>query len=148
MSVTIGRNRADFKRWQARIAGPNIEKTGQQLHQKVHFQLADEMIFATPVGNPSLWQSPPPPGYTGGRARGGWQSSLHAPILAESGMIDKNGTNTAQNSHGVAASIPFGARSFIANNVPYILRLDQGWSTQAPADFIGRGFDRVGAQFS
>ena len=149
MSVTVGRSRRDFQKWGAKIVRPHVEKTGQQLHQKVHVQLDSEMVFATPVGNVSLWLHPEsaPPGYTGGRARGGWQSSIHAPILTEPGTIDPNGTNTHQAAQNVAAKIPFAVKSFVANAVPYILRLDQGWSTQAPVDFIGRGFDRVGAQF-
>lgn len=148
MSVTVGRSARDFRNWRIRVVGKNVEKTGVQLHQKVHIQLDSEMVFATPVGNPSLWQSPPPPGYTGGRARGGWQSSIHVPVLSEPDTVDKNGSNTHQAAVNVARKIPFASKSFIANVVSYIVRLNDGWSTQAPADFIGRGFDRVGAQFS
>lgn len=147
MSVTVGRSSADFRRWRVRTVAKNIEETGQKLHQKIHVQMDSELVFATPVGNPALWSSPAPPGYTGGRARGGWQSSIGAPILTETNRIDKNGAATHSAGQEVASRIGFAKRSFIANNVPYIVRLNEGWSTQAPANFIGRAFDRVGAQF-
>ncbi len=146
MSVTIG-GAKKFRQWRIKQVKKVIPKHAALIHQKAHIQLSDSLVFATPVGNPSLWQSPPPAGYAGGRARGGWQSSVHAPKLSETGTLDRNGSNTAQAGQSISRSIGFAIKSFITNNVPYIIRLNEGWSKQIPADFIDRAFDRVEAQF-
>jgi hypothetical protein len=46
------------------------EKTKRNVNdvkQAAAIELFGMIIKATPVGNPSLWKSPPPPGYVGGR---------------------------------------------------------------------------------
>lgn len=146
MATRRGDARA-FGRWSRNLTEKVVPKQVLQLHQKVHLQLVDSLIFDTPVGNPSLWKSPPPEGYVGGRARGGWETTLGAIPDAETGRIDPNGGATqAANHAGLMGLMPFGL-SVIVNMVPYIRRLNEGWSTQQAANFVERGLQRVQSQF-
>lgn len=74
-----------------------------------------------------------------GHARRNWQVNYGAPNGNELPGVDKNGANTVQN--GVSkvkagrtrnAFIPL----IVENNVPYIGRLNEGSSRQAPAMFV------------
>jgi hypothetical protein len=89
----------------------------------------------TPVGNPSLWESPAPKGYVGGAARGNWNASI--------GVIDE--TKNPSNREGGptakkladAVNRASGNKLYFTNSVPYIFRLEyQQWSTQAPAGMV------------
>ena len=75
-------------------------------------------------------------GYTGGRFRGNWQVTLNAPAAGDLERIDPAGAATI--AEGVAAIVPakFGATVYLVNNLPYALRLEYGWSTQAPAGVV------------
>ncbi|WP_139145744.1 hypothetical protein [Pseudomonas lundensis] len=75
-----------------------------------------------------------------GRAKGAWATSVGSP------------TNDAPDRLGEAASIaevvaitPPGAgqETYLANNLPYIERLENGSSTQAPAGMVTINMDRV-----
>ncbi|MEE4465532.1 hypothetical protein V2S84_25980, partial [Azotobacter chroococcum] len=62
-----------------------IEKAkgnADQVVKKVGIDMLAKIVDRSPVGNPSLWQSPPPPGYVGGRFRGNWQVTFNAPATA------------------------------------------------------------------
>lgn len=63
----------------------------------------------TPVGNPSLWKNPDaaPPGYVGGRARASWQFSQTSPVSVK-----------------------------VESNLPYIVALEFGHSSQAPQGMV------------
>lgn len=96
-----------------------------------------EVDRRSPVGDPSYWQNPPPPGYRPGLFRGNWQLSVDMPTLTETGRIDPTGAEaTAEN----LAAIPeqaFGHVYYLTNNVPYANRIENGWSRQAPAGVVG-----------
>jgi len=116
------------------------DKTGESVDDIIVATVTDlsrRVIQRTPVGNPSLWSSPPPPGYTGGQAKGNWFASIGSP----SNEIDRN--IRAKN-----ASVPLGRDErirmnaagniyYMVNNLPYIRRLEyEGWSTQAPQGMV------------
>ena len=90
-----------------------------------------------------------------GRARGNWQPSIGDPITSETGNTDKGGGTTIAKGNGLFARYEFGKKIFISNNVPYIQRLNEGHSQQAPAGFVQkaiivgiRNLDRQGDIFS
>lgn len=96
------------------------------------------VVLATPVGNPTLWASPAPAGYVGGRARANWQVSIGA---AASGVVageDAGGGSTISEGVGTINTAPAGQPIHITNNVPHIMPLNEGHSLQAPAGFIQR----------
>ena len=155
MKTTAGGAR-EFRVWAGRITGTEAPKRVKQLHAAIHGQLIDGLIFDTPVGDPSKWESlrradgsfrPPPPGYVGGRARGGWETTLGTVPAEETGNIDPGGGATQAANHAALMGLmPFGL-TVIANLVPYIRRLNEGWSTQQPANFVERNLQSVRAQF-
>lgn len=99
------------------------------------------VVLATPVGNPTLWQSPPPPGYVGGHARRNWHVTSGSKSDAELPGVDGAGQLTiAQGMTVITAwersGVRIGQPLHIQNAVPYIGRLNDGWSTQAPSGFV------------
>lgn len=142
----------DFHIHVKRTFDKEVPNWAQNAHEKIHNQTASLMIQGTPVGNPGLWQSKPPPGYVGGRARSNWQSSV---LIPKSG--EPNGPNASKyagagetetlNRQGIAGLKPY-SRSFISNNTPYILVLNDGvHSKQAPLMWMETALDQVKAQF-
>lgn len=93
------------------------------------------LVLKTPVGNPDLWQNPnaAPDGYTGGRARANWIASLNAPKIVERDATTRQSNDEAES---IMNSFNLGDTIYLANNVPYIRRLNEGWSKQAPTGFI------------
>ena len=104
------------------------------------FDLSRKIIKRTPVGNPDEWTPPiRPPGYTGGSARGNWQASINSPIRSERQNIDSNGNATIAEMMTVAQR-SVGQVFYLTNNLPYIERLENGWSQQAPAGMVRVSF--------
>lgn len=108
--------------------------------KKIVFDIGTKLALKTPVGDPDYWKSPPPPGYVGGRARGNWQYAINAPNVFNDSPIDKSGASVA--SH-IGAAMPHNASGivhYITNSVPYIERLENGWSRQAPHGMVNLTF--------
>jgi hypothetical protein len=149
--VAIARGNAKaFGRWLKRQQKRNIPRWSVGVHKEIHVKISDGWIEACPVGNPARWTTPPPPGYTGGRARGNFQSSINVPRPGETGRVDKSGTATKLAGQQGIAGLESGGRSFITNNVPYIVgsnSLNDGHSPQAPAQFLENVVDKVFEQF-
>jgi len=108
--------------------------------RRLGLSLLRRVVLRTPVGNPDLWKSPPPKGYVGGRARGNWQVAINGQTNEEeTGQRDRNGGPTI----GDGAAMIDGATGadvssiHIFNNVPYIVPLEEGHSTQAPHGMLG-----------
>lgn len=82
-------------------------------------------------------------GYTGGRFRGNWQIGFDAAPEGETDRIDKSGAETLAAGSAVLAQFRAANNSsiYFVNNVPYAVRLEFGYSTQAP-----RGMVRITAQ--
>ncbi len=92
--------------------------------RKIAIEVFRRVIMQTPVRS--------------GRARGNWQASIGSPALGEFESLDKDGNATIQKMIAEVArwkpedNLP----AFITNNLPYIQRLNDGWSKQAPSHFI------------
>lgn len=71
-----------------------------------------------------------------GRARGNWQPSIREPITSEISGTDKSGQPTISKARSNFGRFEVGQTIFISNNVPYIERLNEGHSSQAPAGFV------------
>jgi len=94
------------------------------------------VVLSTPVGMPSTWLSPPPKGYAPGHARFSWRTSLGNPVTFEVPGRDPGGTRTIAAGFVKIKTARFSQNIWFSNNAPYIGRLDQGWSRQAPAGFV------------
>ena len=112
---------------------------GDRMDQVVRGTLLDlsrRIVLRTPVGNPSLWQGPPPPGYTGGHAKGNWQASIGSPETGTTSTIDKSGSATLASINGKTQNAP-GNVWYLTNNLPYVsTALEYGSSTQAPTGMV------------
>ena len=106
--------------------------------------LLGELKVRTPVGNPDLWlhnkgTSDAPvythfltynnaDGYVGGRARSNWHLDV---AVATVKMVEPNADDQPNlTSYSIEKTI------FVSNNLPYIKRLNEGWSTQAPIGYV------------
>lgn len=118
-----------------------IEKCGTNsdlVVRKTVLDIGRSLVEKTPVGNPDMWQNPDakPPGYVGGHARSNWIYSTGTRVVQEIAGVDPSGEKTNER---IAASVPVKAAGmvhFIQNSVPYIQRLEDGHSHQAPNGFI------------
>lgn len=113
----------------AKKANGNLEK----VVRATVIELGKRMIRRTPVGDAKYWKSPAPKGYVGGRARSNWQYGNN---VRPGGILpissNPTGAPTSNLVNGVNTGQAFTVH-YLANNVPYILRLENGHSKrQAP----------------
>jgi hypothetical protein len=100
-------------------------------------RVSAELDRRSPVGDATYWKNKPPKGYVGGRFRGNWQLGVGVVPAGETGLIDPSG---AEAQGRVIATIPQEASGkvyWLANNVPYARRIEEGWSRQAPQGLVG-----------
>lgn len=68
-----------------------------------------------------------------GRARSNWLTTIGAPSSASTTNTDPSGAGALGQGRAIIEGWKLGmAPIFITNNVVYIMRLEQGWSAQAP----------------
>ena len=98
------------------------EKT-ELLFKKVCFDLSNSIIMDTAV--------------LSGAARGNWQpdiNSIQNDILE---IEDKSGNSTVAKVATQTNNLKLGQYFTLTNNLPYILRLEYGWSKKSPQGMIG-----------
>ena len=110
-------------------------KNMETVTRKVLLDIGTRLIERTPVGDPELWQSSPPPGYAGGRARGSWQYGFSTPVTSYKGTIDPSGSTTLTTLGNDINPVP--GIHFITSVLPYMQALEDGHSTQAPNGMVG-----------
>jgi len=123
---------SDMSKW----CKETMPKTMEKVVRRVVVEAANRAIFNSPVGDPSYWINPPPAGYAGGQFRRNWVYGFNSPPTDLIDDIDPSGQKTLaaiiSASHGRAGV------HYIANNVPYAQRIENGWSRQAPQGIVGR----------
>ena len=111
------------------------------------FAILRNLIFRSPVGNPTLWMGGPdsaPPGYVGGHFRRNWIVSIGGFSNVEIPGIDPAGAATLAQGRNVIRGFTRGKPGpnlIIQNNVPYANRLALGHSTQAEAGWVDQEID-------
>ena len=105
------------------------EKTIDEVVVDYVIGITARITEATPVGEPSEWKSKAPPGYVGGTARANWIPSIGSAETSPIESTDKERPKTLVRALGQRIS---GNLFYLTNNVPYIERLEYGWSDQAP----------------
>lgn len=139
----------------------DLEKFGERtvpsahlaLQKKIAIDLFSRIIEKNPVGNPSIWDGravdkkyPPrkaPKGYVGGRSRGNWQMSVSQ--VGASSLIEfpqdvetgdpPSAMQEVEAFNSISKAKPY-QTIWIFNNVRYIKRLEDGWSTQASSGMV------------
>ena len=115
----------------ARHAGANMDR----MVRRVVLEIGTRIVEKSPVGDADYWTSPAPPGYVGGRFRANWQYKFG---YVPSGTIDAvspSGSISIDSLSNVLVG-PTSGVHFIANNLPYAKRLENGWSRQAPRGMV------------
>ena len=115
---------------------------------KTAFAILANVVFGSPVGNPTLWLNPAgaPSGYTGGHFRRNWIVSIGGFATTVIEGVDPAGASTVASGKAVIDRFTksgqrLGPNLVIQNNVPYANRLAQGWSRQAAAGWVDRQVD-------
>lgn len=104
--------------------------------RKTVLDIGRRLVERTPVGDADYWKSPPPKGYVGGHARANWSHSEGVRVVQEIDGVDASGSKS---NDRIASSVSVNAAGkvhFIQNSVPYIERLEDGWSRQAPNGMV------------
>lgn len=115
-----------------KLADSMPERVNQEL-RKVALAVDQVLVLTTPVDT--------------GRARSNWQVTIGAPATGTvnafppSAKTDSIGVMGVSGTFAVNAAIAAtknydGGNIYITNNLPYIRRLNEGWSKQAPAGFV------------
>ena len=107
----------------AKLAGASVDETGRA----IVLELFGSVIKDTPVKS--------------GRAKGNWQTSMDSPATGET---DRKGEGPAlAEVSQQAASFGAGKVIYLSNGLPYILRLEYGWSKQQPGGMVRRNVARI-----
>ncbi len=123
---------ADVSKW-CRETVPDQHK---KVVRRVVAEIANRAVMMSPVGDPDNWESPAPAGYVGGRFRGNWQYGFGSAPTAFNDSIDPVGSSTISKIQSSIANA--NGLHWIANNLPYAQRIEDGWSTtQAPQGIVG-----------
>lgn len=97
----------------------------EQMHQAaraIALALFSRMIVLSPVDT--------------GRFRGNWQIDIEDPALIALERFDKAGQQTILAEAAKLINYKIGATIRMRNNVPYAVRLEYGWSKQAPQGVV------------
>ena len=105
--------------------GRNVEDNADQLVRKAALAIDAVLVLATPVDT--------------GRARANWQVELNRPAEGTTTNVSPSGREALEQGKSTIAGYRGGtpdAAVHITNNLPYIGKLNEGHSAQAPAGFV------------
>lgn len=110
----------------------NMDKI-DQISKKIMIDLDNKVVVRTPVDT--------------GRARGNWIPSVGAATFTVTEVNDKSGQlsiSASISAHMAAGKL---APMFLTNNLPYIQKLENGHSQQAPMGMAKLSVQEVAKQF-
>lgn len=108
-----------------RKIGSNIEKNADEAVRRCALAVDSAVVLATPVDT--------------GRARGNWQVELNTPAQGTPDNLSPSGREAIEAGKAKIAAYKGGTKQAsvnITNNLPYIGKLNDGHSAQAPAGFV------------
>jgi hypothetical protein len=100
----------------------NTARKMTRIARKVVLELFKRVIYKTPVDT--------------GRARSNWQVTIGTTASGTVEIDDKNGAATMSKAVADSRGFKAGDTIYLTNNLPYIRRLEEGWSRQAPAGMV------------
>ena len=107
-----------------------VEKAGDRADlvvRKVALDMFTKVVLKTPVDT--------------GRARGHWSAGVNNVPAGLTGRLDKSGAGAIAGITATVTTARAGDRIYLANNLPYIVRLEYGHSKQAPAGMVRTTID-------
>ena len=117
-----------------------VKKAKGNVHavtRKIVLDVGTRIVYRSPVGDASYWESPPPAGYIGGRFRANWQYGESVRPQGTLNTIDPKGNATIAKLVAGVKPDAAGKIHWLSNSLPYASRLEYGWSRQAPSGMIG-----------
>lgn len=90
--------------------------------QKVTLDIFSSIIFKSPVDT--------------GRFRGGWIATVGNYSRDLTDILDRNGSIAFANMSGLVSRTAAGNVVYMVNNLPYSIRLEYGYSKQAPLGMV------------
>ncbi len=90
--------------------------------RKIGLELFSRVIMRTPVDK--------------GRARANWQVAINSAPSGVLDLNDKDGSATISAADAAMTGLKAGDTIYLANNLPYIQKLEDGSSKQAPAGMV------------
>lgn len=116
------------------IVARGVRENTTRIVQRAALAADQAVVLATPVDT--------------GRARANWITSIGTPRLTATDATDKSGASSIAQGADVISRWRVGLGPiFIANSVPYILRLEEGSSRQAPSGMTRFAIQAARAQF-
>lgn len=103
---------SDLTRFEAKVKG-----VSEEVIRDSATALFSRIVRGTPVDT--------------GAAKGNWQVEIGAPPTGTTDTLDESGQATISAGQLKAATFTLADRLYFANNLPYIDRLEHGWSEQA-----------------
>ena len=95
----------------------------EKIFRKVCFDLSNSIIMDTAVDK--------------GTARGNWQPDINSIQNDVLEVEDKSGNATVAKVASQTNNLKLGQYFTLTNNLPYILRLEYGWSKKSPKGMLG-----------
>jgi hypothetical protein len=109
-----------------------IRDNTENLVRKLAMGILSNVVIATPVDT--------------GKARANWRVSLTNPLTDSIDEKDKSGREAINKGRMIVSVFRLKDVSInITNNLPYINRLNNGWSKQANAGYVERAIEGVQA---
>lgn len=114
----------NLSQFSARIRdiGRQVESNSVEVMKTVALVVDQAVVSATPVDT--------------GRAKTNWIAELNHPSSQITNIADPSGSTALSQARTTIASVRQGSTIHITNNLPYIQRLNDGYSAQAPAGFV------------
>lgn len=139
MATTNSDNARRFALDLSKFIEKDVPEAAVAFHKQVTLDLLRRVVDKSPVGNPSLWKSKAPKGYIGGSFRNFWQVYTGSDP-GNGALPPPKGTQAkpvpgATGRAALAGLVPF-STTYIVNGLPYAKRLNEGWSSVAPAGFV------------
>lgn len=109
--------------------GERIERNARNAAVRLASTILQAVVVSTPVDT--------------GHARANWQVGIDFEPTDELAEEDKAGQATISKGKSKLAEKKPGQTIHLSNNVPYINKLNQGWSAQAPSGFIQKAVNQA-----
>jgi len=112
---------SSFEQQLRAIEAKTLDKM-ERAARKITLDAFTEVILRSPVDK--------------GRFRGNWQVAIGAVPDGTLELDDKTGSITISKAAAEAQGLELGDIVYLANNLPYAQRLEDGWSQQAPEGMV------------
>lgn len=127
---------SNFDEFQRQLAREQQAQFAGSIHRatrKLALEALRRVVLKTPVDT--------------GRARGNWQTTIDRPATGTQETTDPSGGQTISEGSNVIGQAPIFRPIVLTNNLPYIERLEDGSSQQAPNGMLSVTVAELESQF-